>query len=100
MGEGGSTVVDSVISPDGVNPVAGSAIHSALTSKMDAVLGGETGQVLTKTADGMEWKTAGVVVDGELNSASTNPVENRVLWSSLENMSSQLGNVSSLLNEL
>ena len=41
-----------------------------------------------------------VVVDGELNSASTNPVENRVLWSSLEEMSSQLGNVSSLLNEL
>lgn len=97
---GGSPVVDSVISPDGANPVAGSAIHSALTGKMDAVAGGEVGQVLTRTADGMEWKTAGVVVDGELNSASTNPVENRVLWSSLEEMSSQLGNVSSLLEEL
>ena len=97
---GGSVVVDSVISPDGTNPVAGSAIHSALTSKMDVVAGGKAGQVLTKTADGMEWKTAGVVVDGELNSASTNPVENRVLWSSLENMSSQLGNVSSLLEKL
>ena len=68
--------------------------------KMDAVLGGEAGQVLTRTADGMEWGNAGVTVDGELNSSSTNPVENRVLWSSLEEMSSQLGNVSSLLNEL
>ena len=67
---------------------------------MDAVAGGEVGQVLTRTADGMEWKTAGIVVDGELNSASTNPVENRVLWSSLEEMSSQLGNVSSLLEKL
>lgn len=97
---GSSVVVDSVISPDGANPVAGSAIHSALTGKMDAVLGGEVGQVLTRTADGMEWRNAGIVVDGELNSASTNPVENRVLWSSLEEMSSQLGNVSSLLEEL
>lgn len=99
---GGSiVVVDSFISPDGTNPVAGSAIHSALTSKMDVVLGGETGQVLMRTADGMEWRTAGgAVVDGELDSASTNPVENRVLWSSLENMSSQLGNVSSLLEKL
>ena len=93
-------MVDSVISPDGANPVAGSAIHSALAGKMDIVSGGAPGQVLTRTADGMEWKTAGFVVDGELNSASTNPVENRVLWSSLEEMSSQLGNVSSLLNEL
>lgn len=98
---GSPVVVDSFISPDGTNPVAGSAIHSALTSKMDIVPDGEVGQVLTKTADGMEWRTAGgAVVDGELDSASTNPVENRVLWSSLENMSSQLGNVSSLLEKL
>ena len=97
---GSSVVVDSVISPDGANPVAGSAIHSALMGKMDAVLGGEAGQVLTRTADGMEWGNAGIAVDGELNSASTNPVENRVLWSSLEEMSLQLGNVSSLLEEL
>ena len=67
---------------------------------MDIVSGGKAGQVLTRTADGMEWKIVGVVVDSELNSTSTNPVENRVLWSSLEEMSSQLGNISSLLNEL
>jgi hypothetical protein len=97
---GSSIVVDSFISSDGANPVAGATIHSALVSKMDVVLGGETGQVLTRTADGMEWGTVGVVVDGKLDSASTNPVENRVLWSSLKSMSSQLGNVSSLLEEL
>lgn len=140
---GSSVVVDSFISSDGANPVAGATIHSALVSKMDIVLGGETGQVLTRTADGVEWGTvyatggvpvqvSGVdissivagsniimnvvngvlylsavatansldIVDGGLDSASTNPVENRVLWSSFENMSSQLGNVSSLLEEL
>jgi hypothetical protein len=166
---GSSIVVDSFISSDGANPVAGAVIHSALMSKMNVVLGGETGQVLTRTADGVEWGTVSasegapvqvsgvgissivagsniimnvengvlylsavatahssdignkvdyedlaqvaftgdyndvvgrVIVDGELDSASTNPVENRVLWSSLESLSSQLGNVSSLLEEL
>ena len=64
-------------------------------NKVLKVNGDGTGTVWASETGG-----GSVVVDGELNSASTNPVENRVLWSSLEEMSSQLGNVSSLLNEL
>lgn len=51
---------------------------------------GSTGQVLTKTANGAEWANGGgggggITVDSALSASSTNPVQNKAIYSALQN---------------
>lgn len=54
---------------------------------------GESGQVLTKTTTGYEWKTGsaqGIVIDNSLSIDSTNPVENKVITKAINKINAEL----------
>lgn len=74
------------------SPVDGGVLSESDISAYESVLSlaptnsGETGQVLTKTANGTQWANGGggsVTVDSSLSTSSTNPVQNKVITSAL-----------------
>lgn len=54
-----SVSVDSSLDASSSNPVENRAVTSALNTKITMPSGGSAGQVLTKTADGTQWASAG-----------------------------------------
>lgn len=94
--------VDSALSGSSTNPVQNKVINTALAGKIDNPSGGSTGQVLKKTASGVEWANesggggGSVTVDSTLSTSSTNPVQNKVITSALNDKadSSSLASVA------
>lgn len=88
-GSGGSVTVDDALSSDSENPVQNKVVKAALDGKQPALPSGTSGQILTKTADGVAWADAqggggSVTVDGALSSDSENPVQNKVIKTALD----------------
>ena len=69
---------------------AQSAVASALSGKQDKLPTGSNGHVWTMVDGGMQWAPPApggggstIQVDSSLNSSSTNPVQNKAVWSAL-----------------
>ena len=82
---GGTIVVDPSLDASSSNPVENRAIYSELQLKLTTPVGGTTGQAIVKTADGYGYASipAAITVDASLDASSSNPVENRAVYSAL-----------------
>ena len=80
--------IDSTIKSDGVNPVKGSAIYTALEGKAPNNLSNSSRDGLMSMSDynklyHIQAEANKTVVDGSLNDSSTNPVQNKVINTAL-----------------
>jgi hypothetical protein len=96
---GGDITLDSAITSDGVNAVAGSAIYNGLASKVDVVdlaqvaFTGDYNDLINKPSE-----TGGnIVVAGEVTATETNAVAGSAVYNYV---SSHMGNISALLASL
>jgi len=85
-GSGGSITVDSTMSPTSTNPVQNKVIYSALQGKQNTLTAGTgisiNGNIISCTVSG---GGGTVTVDSSLSSTSTNPVQNKVIYTALQN---------------
>lgn len=87
------TVVDSTLSSTSTNPVQNKVIDAALGNKVDKVAGkGLSTNDYTTTEknklDGIEKGANKTIVDSSLSDTSTNPVQNKVIYSALSGKAS------------
>lgn len=84
-GSGGNITVDSTMSSTSTNPVQNKVIYSALQGKQNALTAGTgisiSGNTISCTVSG----GGAVTVDSSLSSTSTNPVQNKVIYTALQN---------------
>lgn len=98
-GDGTSITIDTALDPNSSNPVTNSAISTAVAGKLDVPTNSSSatvGMVLTKTNNSTEWQalpTSGgsgegtsITIDTALDNTSTNPVQNKVITSALNNI--------------
>lgn len=85
-GSGGSVTVDSTISSTSTNPVQNKVIYSALQGKQNTLTAGTgisiNGNTISCTVSG---GGGSVTVDSALSGTSTNPVQNKVIYTALQN---------------
>lgn len=85
-GSGGSVTVDSTMSPTSTNPVQNKVIYSALQGKQNTLTAGTgisiSGNTISCTVSG---GGSSVTVDSALSGTSTNPVQNKVIYTALQN---------------
>ena len=85
-GSGGSVTVDSTMSSTSTNPVQNKVIYSALQGKQNTLTAGTgisiSGNTISCTVSG---SGGSVTVDSALSSTSTNPVQNKVVYTALQN---------------
>ena len=85
-GSGGSITVDSTISSTSTNPVQNKVIYSALQGKQNTLTAGTgisiSGNTISCTVSG---GGNSVTVDSALSGTSTNPVQNKVIYTALQN---------------
>ena len=83
-GSGGSVTVDSTMSPTSTNPVQNKVIYSALQGKQNTLTAGTgisiSGNTISCTVSG---GGSSVTVDSALSGTSTNPVQNKVVYTAL-----------------
>lgn len=84
-GSGGSVTVDSALSDSSTNPVQNKVIQAALDGKQKTLIAGTN---ISIEADGTINATGGgsggtVDVDGSISSTSTNPVQNKAIYTAL-----------------
>ena len=83
---GGSITVDSTMSSTSTNPVQNKVIYSALQGKQNTLTAGTgisiNGNTISCTVSG---GGGTVTVDSALSGTSTNPVQNKVIYSALQN---------------
>lgn len=84
-GSGGSVTVDSTMSSTSTNPVQNKVIYSALQGKQNTLTAGTgisiSGNTISCTVSG---GGGSVTVDSAMSSTSTNPVQNKVIYSALQ----------------
>ena len=84
---GGSITVDSTMSSTSTNPVQNKVIYSALQGKQNTLTAGTgisiNGNTISCTVSGGGGGT--VTVDSALSGTSTNPVQNKVIYTALQN---------------
>ena len=84
---GGSITVDSTMSSTSTNPVQNKVIYSALQGKQNTLTAGTgisiSGNTMSCTVSGGGGGT--VTVDSALSGTSTNPVQNKVIYTALQN---------------
>jgi len=82
---GGSITVDSTMSSTSTNPVQNKVIYSALQGKQNTLTAGTgisiNGNTISCTVSG---GGGTVTVDSSLSSTSTNPVQNKVIYTALQ----------------
>lgn len=82
---GGSITVDSTMSSTSTNPVQNKVIYSALQGKQNTLTAGTgisiNGNTISCTVSG----GGTVTVDSALSGTSTNPVQNKVIYTALQN---------------
>ena len=85
-GSGGSVTVDSTMSSTSTNPVQNKVIYSALQGKQNTLTAGTgisiSGNTISCTVSG---GGGSVTVDSAMSSTSTNPVQNKVIYTALQN---------------
>ena len=85
-GSGGSVTVDSTMSSTSTNPVQNKVIYSALQGKQNTLTAGTgisiSGNTISCTVSG---GGGSVTVDSALSGTSTNPVQNKVIYTALQN---------------
>ena len=85
-GSGGSITVDSTISSTSTNPVQNKVIYSALQGKQNTLTAGTgisiSGNTISCTVSG---GGSSVTIDSALSGTSTNPVQNKVIYTALQN---------------
>lgn len=85
-GSGGSITVDSTMSSTSTNPVQNKVIYSALQGKQNTLTAGTgisiSGNTISCTVSG---GGGTVTVDSALSGTSTNPVQNKVIYTALQN---------------
>ena len=83
---GGSITVDSTMSSTSTNPVQNKVIYSALQGKQNTLTAGTgisiNGNTISCTVSG---GGGSVTVDSALSGTSTNPVQNKVVYTALQN---------------
>lgn len=83
-GSGGSITVDSTMSSTSTNPVQNKVIYSALQGKQNTLTAGAgisiSGNTISCTVSG---GGSSVTVDSALSGTSTNPVQNKVIYTAL-----------------
>lgn len=83
---GGSITVDSTMSSTSTNPVQNKVIYSALQGKQNTLTAGTgisiNGNTISCTVSG---GGGSVTVDSALSGTSTNPVQNKVIYTALQN---------------
>ena len=84
-GSGGSITVDSTMSSTSTNPVQNKVIYSALQGKQNTLTAGTgisiSGNTISCTVSG---GGGTVTVDSALSGTSTNPVQNKVIYTALQ----------------
>ena len=84
---GGSITVDSTMSSTSTNPVQNKVVYTALAGKQDKLTAGTgisiNGKTISCTVSGGGGGT--VTVDSALSGTSTNPVQNKVIYTALQN---------------
>ena len=101
-GGGGSVIVDSSLSTTSVNPVQNKVITAALNSKQNTLVSGTN----IKTVGGQSLLGSGniasptITVDSALSSTSTNPLQNKVINSQFESVTTGMRLIMSLYNEI
>ena len=84
---GGSITVDSTLSSTSTNPVQNKVVYTALAGKQDKLTAGTgisiNGNTISCTVSGGGGGT--VTVDSALSGTSTNPVQNKVIYTALQN---------------
>ena len=85
-GGGGNITVDSTMSSTSTNPVQNKVIYSALQGKQNTLTAGTgisiNGNTISCTVSG---GGGSVTVDSALSGTSTNPVQNKVIYTALQN---------------
>ena len=85
-GSGGNITVDSTMSSTSTNPVQNKVIYSALQGKQNTLTAGTgisiSGNTISCTVSG---GGGAVTVDSALSGTSTNPVQNKVIYTALQN---------------
>ena len=83
-GSGGSITVDSTISSTSTNPVQNKVVYTALAGKQDKLTAGTgisiSGNTISCTVSG---GGGTVTIDSALSGTSTNPVQNKVIYTAL-----------------
>lgn len=83
---GGSITVDSTMSSTSTNPVQNKVVYTALACKQDKLTAGTgisiSGNTISCTVSG---GGNSVTVDSALSGTSTNPVQNKVIYTALQN---------------
>ena len=83
---GGSITVDSTMSSTSTNPVQNKVVYTALQNKQDKLTAGTgisiSGNTISCTVSG---GGGTVTVDSALSGTSTNPVQNKVIYTALQN---------------
>ena len=102
--------VDSALNSSSLNPVENKAIAEAFNNKQDSIQPGANGQVWTTVNGKIQWANPApggstIQVDSSLNSSSTNPVQNKVIWIALSdkaalNHTHAISNVTGLQDAL
>ena len=88
---GGSITVDSTMSSTSTNPVQNKVIYSALQGKQNTLTAGTgisiNGNTISCTVSG---GGGTVTVDSALSGTSTNPVQNKVIYTALQNKQNKI----------
>ena len=89
----GSFTVDDALSDTSTNPVQNKVVTEALDGKASTAVASRTANGLMSTSDyikllGIEDGATNTVVDAELNSTSTNPVQNKAVKAALDGKAS------------
>ena len=89
----GSFTVDDALSDTSTNPVQNKVVKEALDGKASTAVASRTANGLMSTSDyikllGIEDGATNTVVDAELNSTSTNPVQNKAVKTALDGKAS------------
>ena len=79
--------IDSTLSGSSTNPVQNKVIYTALQNKQDKLIAGTgisiSGNTISCTVSGGSGG-GNITVDSTMNSTSTNPVQNKVIYSALQ----------------
>ena len=90
-GSGGSVTVDFTMSSTSTNPVQNKVIYSALQGKQNTLTAGTgisiNGNTISCTVSG---GGGSVTVDSALSGTSTNPVQNKVIYTALQNKQNKI----------
>lgn len=80
--------IDSTLSGSSTNPVQNKVIYTALQNKQDKLIAGTgisiSGNTISCTVSGGSGGSS-ITVDSTISSTSTNPVQNKVIYTALQN---------------